>query len=141
MVDPSVADPSFLLADQGFDFVGTNFRAFVERTGLAVVGLDRFKNPKVDTESVKLVTEVWPRVEVINGTSINVYVGSQDHAKGPITWSSAMAYDPATMDKVDVDPPITGRFIAVRFETPNTVATSWKLDGYDLELHVIGKYI
>lgn len=140
MVDPAVADPSFLLADQGFDFTGTNFRAFVERTGLAIVGLDRFKNPRVDTESIKLVTEVWPRVRIANGTTIDVYVGSQNFVDGSITWSPAMAFNPATMDKVDVDPPIEGRFMAVRFETSSSVGTSWKLDGYDLELAVIGKF-
>lgn len=140
MVDPQAADPSFYLADQGFDFTGTNFRAYVERTGLAVVGEDRFGHPKVDTEVVKLVTEVWPRVRVANGASIDVYIGAQEKSDGPVTWSSAMPYDPATMDKVDVDPPVEGRFIAVRFETANDVATSWKLDGYDLEMHLLGKY-
>jgi len=140
MVEPTVADPSFHLADEGFDFAGTNFRAFVERTGLAVVGQDRLGNPKVDTEVIKLVTEVWPRVRVQNGTSIDVYVGSQDFAEGPVTWSPAMPFDPATDGKVDVDPPIEGRYIAVRFETPNTSGITWKLDGYDLELFVIGKF-
>ncbi|KKK76190.1 hypothetical protein LCGC14_2866150, partial [marine sediment metagenome] len=52
MVEPDAADPSFHLADQGFDFSGVNFRAFVERTGLAIVGQDRLGKPKVDTEAV-----------------------------------------------------------------------------------------
>ncbi len=140
MVDPSAADPSFYLADQGFDFDGVNFRAFVERTGLAVVGKDRFGKPKVDTEVVKLVTAVWPRVRLANGSSINVYIGSQERVDGAVTWSAAMPFDPSTDDKVDVDPPVGGRFIAVRFETPNSVATTWKLDGYDLEMVLIGRY-
>ncbi len=140
MVDPSAADPSFYLADSTFDFAGSNFRAFVERTGLAVVGQDRQGNPKVDTEVVKLVTEVWPRIRVQNGTNVDVYVGSQDVLDGTITWSAAFPFDPTTEQKVDVDPPVEGRYIAVRFETPDTSAISWKLDGYDLELFVIGRY-
>jgi len=140
MVDPTVADPSFYLADQGFDFSGTNFRAFVERTGLAIVGQDRLGNPKVDTSVIKLVTEVWPRIRVQNGTIVNVYVGSQDNAEGPVTWSTAFPFDPTVDDKVDVDPPVEGRYIAIRFETPNTSAIVWKLDGYDLEIHVIGAF-
>lgn len=140
MVDPDAGDPSFYLADQGFDFAGTNFRAFIERTGLAIIGVDRLGQPKVDTEVIKLVTEVWPRVRLVNGTSIDIYVGAQETVDGPITWSDAMPFDPSVDDKVDVDPPIEGRFIAVRFETPNTSAVSWKLDGYDLEIHLLGKY-
>ena len=140
MVDPSAADPSFYLADQGFDFDGTDFRAYVERTGLAVVGQDRQGNPKVDTEVIKLVTEVWPRIRVQNGTNVDVYVGSQDVPEGAVSWSSAFPFDPTTKQKIDVDPPVEGRYIAVRFETPDTSGIQWKLDGYDLELFVIGKY-
>ncbi|KKK95388.1 hypothetical protein LCGC14_2673340, partial [marine sediment metagenome] len=73
-------------------------------------------------------------------TSIDVYVGSQDNPEGAVTWSSAFAFDPTTDDKVDVDPPVEGRYIAVRFETPNTTAIAWKLDGYDLELALLGKF-
>lgn len=144
LVDPddagAGADPSFYLGDQTFQFDGQDFLASIERTGLAVVGQDRFDNPKVDTASIKLVTEVWPRVRLINGTSINVYVGAQDSTEGPVTWSPAMPFNPATDDKVDVDPPIEGRYIAVRFETPANTSVQWKLDGYDLEIFVIGKF-
>lgn len=140
MVDPSAADPSFYLADQGFNFDGADFRAFVERTGLSVVGQDRQGRPKVDTEVIKLVTELWPRIRIQNGTNVDVYVGSQETPEAPVVWSDAMPFDPNVDQKVDVDPPIEGRYIAVRFETPSTSSASWKLDGYDLELHVIGKY-
>ncbi len=144
MVDPdeagSGADPSFYLTDQSFTFDTVNFEASIERTGLAIVGQDRLGNPKVDTESIKLVTEVWPRVQVQNGDSIDVYVGKQDKVNGPVTWSPAMPFNPATDDKVDVDPPIEGRFIAVRFASPASSAVNWKLAGYDLEMHVIGKF-
>lgn len=140
MVEPDAVDPSFHLTDEGFDFSGVNFRAFVERTGLAVVGQDRLGNPKVDTQVIKLVTEVWPRIRIINGTNVDVYVGSQDVIDGAISWSPAMPFDPTSDDKVDVDPPIEGRYIAVRFETPNTSAAAWKLDGYDLEMHLLGKF-
>jgi len=140
IVDQKVADPRFLIADQGFDFAGANFRAFVERTGLAVIGQDRLGNPKVDVSRRKLVTEVWPRLRVQNGTTVNVYVGSQALVDGPVTWSDAFAFNPATDEKVDVDPPVEGRFNAVKYETPNTSAITWKLDGYDLEVHDLGAY-
>jgi len=140
MVDPDAGDPSFYLADQDFTYDGANFRAFVERTGLAIIGQDRLGQPKVDMEVVKLVTEVWPRVRVTNGSSIDIYVGSQAKAEGPITWQGPYPFDPAVDDKIDVDPPVEGRFIAVRFESPDTSGVYWKLDGYDLELHAIGKF-
>jgi hypothetical protein len=140
MVEPDAADPSFYLAEKGVDYDGVNFRAFIERTGLAVVGEDRHGNPKVNPNVRKLVTEVWPKIRVQNGTSINVYVGAQDHAEGPVVWSDAMPFDPTTEVKIDVDPPIEGRYIAVRFETPDSSGMLWRLDSYSLELHVIGEY-
>lgn len=138
MVVPSV--PKFLLADQDFTDDGAHFSAFIERTGLAVAETDRFGQPKVDIESIKLVTEVWPRVRVLNGDTINVYVGTQEKLEGPITWSPAMPFNPTTMDKVDVDPPLAGRYIAVRFESPAANNVLWKLDGYDLNVSIIGRY-
>jgi len=140
MVDPSSGDPSFYLADSTFSFAGANFRAFVERTGLAIIGQDRQGRPKVDTEVLKLVTEVWPRMRVQNGTSVNIFVGSQDVPEAPISWSAAFPFDPTVDQKIDVDPPVEGRYIAIKFETPSSSAISWKLDGYDLELASLGKY-
>lgn len=140
MVDPDAGDSRFLLADQGFTFAGTNYRAFIERTGLAIIGQDRLGNPKVDSSIRKLITAVWPRIRVQNGTDVDIYVGGQETPEGPVTWSEAMPFNPATMQKVDVDPPIEGFYSAIRFETPNTSAITWKLDGYDLELFNIGSY-
>lgn len=136
--DPDAVTPRFVLADQGFDFAGVNFRAFVEREGLAIVGQDRQGNPKSDRSARKLVTEVWPDVRLQNGTTIQVFVGGQEVPDGPINWNAGVEYNPTTDEKVDVDPPVECKFIAVRFETPNTVGTSWKLDGYQIEVTPIG---
>ena len=137
MVDP--AGPRFLLADQGFTHDGDNYPARIERQGLAMIGRDRQGNPKVDTEVSKMVTEIWPRVRMVNGHTVYISVGSQEKLESPVNWSGPFPYMPAFSDKVDVDPPACGRFIAVKFETFDDDAV-WKLDGYDLEMNILGKY-
>jgi hypothetical protein len=138
-----MADPigdRIILGEQGFTNEGDFYNAYVERTGLAVVGTDRFGQPKVDTTSTKVITEVWPRMRMLNGTTVHIQVGAQETIEGPVVWSNKMVFDSATMDKVDVDPPIDGRYMAIRFESIPDVNNIWKLDGYDLEMHLLGQY-
>lgn len=103
--------------------------AYLERTGLGIVGRDRTGNAKVDFQSVKTVNRIWPK---INGGPVDIRVGGQDEIDGTITWSSVMSFDPATQRYLDVFQ--THRLLAVRFETSADV--SWELEGYDLELDV-----
>lgn len=134
-----ICDPTntkLFKADDTNQFNAVNFTSFVERTGLAIVGQDRFGNPKVDVESMKLVSTIWPKV---TGGPINVRVGTQEFLEGAISWSSALSFDPTTQNRLDLlDSFPPGRFIAVRFESAADV--EWELHGYDLEIDIVGKY-
>lgn len=119
-------------ADDTNRFDGVNLTAYLERTGLhtfalgnqALGGMDRIKH----------VTEVWPRFE---GTgSVNVYVGAQMQSGDAINWSPAQSFAIGAQRKIDVR--ITGRLIAVRFES--TTDSSWRLTGYDLRVELGGRY-
>jgi hypothetical protein len=110
--------------------------AFVERTGLALIGKDRQGQPKVDFGVRKMVLRLWPK---ITGQAIvTVQAGSQEFRDGSITWSSPQSFNPQTQDYVDFDPPVSGRLIAVRFETTGDVA--WQIEGYDLRMALLGEF-
>jgi hypothetical protein len=124
------------MAEQGFTFDGISYRSFVERTGLAIIGRDRQGNPKNDFNNRKLLSRIWPKIRVANGTTVNVYAGAQETVDSPIQWQGPFPFRPGVDN--EVFPNVTGRLLAVRFETTDN--TYWKLDGYDVEVSVVGAY-
>ena len=124
----------FNLMDSGFDFAGTPFTSFVERTGLSIYGRDRQGNWKADEKVVKMINAVWPRVK--STQPINVYVGRQDTFNSPITWTGPRSFNPNTDKWVDFD--VTGPLIGIRFEFPNS--TDVEFNGYGLDVRPIGRY-
>lgn len=119
-------------ADDTNQFAGADMTAYIERTGLhtfdvggrAFGGMDRIKH----------VTEIWPRLE---GTgTVNIYVGSQMSTGDPVNWSTPQSFTIGTDKKANFR--VTGRFIAVRFES--TGDSNWKLTGYDMRVEQGGRY-
>jgi len=140
--DPLLCDISasrLLHGEQTEQFNGSNFTARVERTGLAIVGRDHMNQPVVDFQTRKLMKRVWPKVI---GGPVNVYTGAQERRGAPITWSQAAPFDPDTQEFVapvsSDGKPISGRLMAIRFESASDV--SWELEGYDLDLEVLGNF-
>jgi len=125
-----------VMLEQGLSDLTQPYTAYVERTGLAIVGKDRLGNPKVDQTAIKFVHSVWPKIRLQNGTTIRVYVGSQEKPEGPITWSPPQNFNPDFCPYVDGFD-VVGPYIAVRFESTDN--TLWKLDGYKLDMEIIGR--
>lgn len=116
-------------------FDGTTIHSWVERTGLALIGRDRFGNPKVDMQARKFVDEIWPR---ISGGAVQVTVGASDMAANTPTYGNPVTFDPATDDKADADPPMEGRFIAIKIEQESE--EDWTMEGYDVNIEPTGRY-
>ncbi len=116
--------------DSGYAFGSLTPTAFLERTGLAIIGRDRQGQPKVDYNSTKLVKRIWPRIR--GSATVRVQVGSQNHDEDPITWQSAKTFN-ATQKYLDFES--VGVLNAVRFESTDNVA--WQLEGYGLEVDVV----
>lgn len=119
--------------DSGEDFNGTSIEAYVERTGLAVVGIDREGNPRVDKTTRKLCTRIWPRVV---GGAVEVQVGGQETEGGTVTWAPAQTYTPGTTDYLDFL--VNAPFLAVRFQSSSEAP--WRLEGYSIDVEPLGEH-
>lgn len=116
------------LLDEGTTFDGLVPTATIERTGLAIYGKDRQGQPKVDYRVRKLMTRVWPK---LTGGQCMVTVGGQENEQAPVVWGTPVLFDSTTAEFVDLDPPINGRLLAIRFQllTPDE-----QFSGYDIEV-------
>lgn len=112
-------------------FNSINMTAFVERKGLAVVGQDRNREPKVDYSVRKLVTRMWPK---LTGGPIHIRVGGQDTVDDTVVWQAPQFFDPAVQRYIDFT--VNHRLLAFRFESTDDV--TWELEGYDLEMVLAG---
>ena len=113
----------------------TAYESRLERLGLAIAGVDRFGNPRVDFRKVKQVTAVAPIIVSTNPVTMRVSVGAQDTPDGPITWDGPYNFNSDTDEYVDCF--IEGKYIAVRFECSDEV--SWKMEGYGLNIELVGE--
>lgn len=124
-----------LLVDSTNRFDGVNFRSFIERTGIAAVGMSPDGKVIVDATRVKLLTGIAPRFVASNGVVVKVYVGQHDTPEGTVTWDNPQNFTIGTDYMLSAYR--TGRYLAVRFEA--TANEAWKLQGYDLEIAVLGE--
>jgi hypothetical protein len=132
-----VADPTNTLIYQlesGFTANGTVFNSFVERTGLALSGVDRYGAPVVDIGTRKMIKRLWPKV---TGGPINIYFGSQEDLQAPVVWSNPIPFDPASGQQY-VDTTVNGRLLGWRFAESN--GNDWALEGFEFEMEVLGEH-
>ena len=108
-----------------------NMTSFVEREGLALIGVDRQGRPKVDVARRKLMKRLWIKAE---GGPFEVRVGSQENIGGPITFEPAVTFTPGVDEYIDTSS--SGKLLAVRFQSSSNV--SWEIHGYDVEIEVLG---
>lgn len=120
--------------DSGLTFNGTNFSSYVERTGLALTGVDRFGASVIDIGSRKMIKRIWPKV---SGGPIQIRTAYQEDLQAAITWSDAVVFDPASGDQY-VDFTTNGRLLGWRFEEVNGVF--WQLEGFEFEMEVLGEH-
>jgi hypothetical protein len=98
---------------------GSSVSAYLERRGLS------FGQP----DAIKLVRWVKPRIKGIDGETVTVKVGYADTPYDDPVYTS-MTYTIGTTTNCDCL--VSGRYIAVRFETGT--ATQWRLDSFDVDV-------
>ena len=133
-------DDKFYLQDEGLSANGSNIDSYIQRTGIAIAGVDRNKMPKADASVVKHLTEVWPYAEVEGGEHILISVGAQQQVNGSIEWQGPFEFRPG--EEESIQPDIEGRLLAIRFETDQVTypGSRMKIARYDLGLNPVGAY-
>lgn len=128
-------ETKILLLDNTEQFDGSSFTAFVERTGLGVLGKSRTGQPKADYTTRKLVTRVW--IKMLGLAILTVRIGMQEIRGGTVNWGPEKTFDPTTDQYLDFEVG-DGRLIAIRFSTSSDV--SWRLESYELEIAPLGQH-
>lgn len=108
------------MMDSSSSFDGAIPQAYLERRGLS------FEAP----EQIKLVRGIRPRIVGNTGQTVNIRIGASNDPFTDPTWGPTMAH--TIGQTVANDCFVSGRYIAVRFETGS--AYQWRLDSYDLDL-------
>lgn len=121
------ANTKLYMMDSSASFDGVIPQAYLERRGLTLG----------EPETIKLVRSIRPRISGNTGETVNIRVG----------WNNTSPYDEPTWgpmmehvigQTVSDDCLVSGRYIAIRFETGT--AYQWKLDSYDVDVETGGKW-
>ena len=96
------AAPALSLVGSGIKDLGVSNQAMAERVGMSFD----------DSQSVKLIRSVWPRIEGTRGDVVNIQVGASMEPDSPPTWSEVRPFTIGTSNKVDVF--MKGRYLALR---------------------------
>ena len=120
------ASTKLYLLDASSSFDGVIPSAYLERRGMS------FGAP----ERVKLVRGIRPRIVGSTGQTVNVRIGASDDPFADPTWGPLMQH--TIGQTVANDCLVSGRYIAVRFETGS--AYQWRLDSYDLDIELQGMW-
>lgn len=120
--------PVYLSADEFF-ILGygseTALDSFLERRGIIH-----------EPGNIVLGQRVWPQITGPTGFTVQVKLGAHDTPDGAIDWEGPYDFTIDTDECLDFA--VSGRFLAVRFES--TGVPAWKLQGYDIDYKVIGRH-
>lgn len=120
----------FYLLDSTNQRAGVAFNALLQREGLSVLGKKRNGEWIVDFDARKLADLLWPKIQ---GGPVNIRLGSQELVDGPISWGTAVEFNPSTLSYVNAGPK-EGRALAIEIESDN----NWRIDGLRMEIENLG---
>ena len=118
-------------SSEQFDGVNVDFVA--ERTGWGYV-LDRYGKPAPNKSTRKMITEIWPRFE--GSGVVEFWVGGQDQAEDPISWSGPYTFTIGTDRKINCRE--SWNLLAYRIE--GNLNQPLRLVDLDLEVKAAGGY-
>lgn len=124
----------FYQADSGVKFGDTDIEVSLTRTGLTIIGRDRFGQWIADSAMEKTIAWLYPVIKAEKGTVISLWVGTQEETDQAITWMGPIPFRCGIDSYQDFG--ITGRYIAVRFTSSGQLP--WELSGYKLDIDNAG---
>lgn len=119
-----------------FQSIDPTVLSTVVRDGLCP-SLNRDGRPFQDPYHMHEVSQVWPLIHAPNGERFDVTVGSHNTLDDPIVWGASKPFIAGCDQKVDLDPIITGRYIAVKFTHGGW--QDFDFSGYALEIATLGE--
>jgi len=121
------------------DSIGPQVTPTLTREDLGVIGQKRNGELINDFKQMKMVDSVWPKMV---GAAIRLRVGFREVVGGPLTWQDYTPFDPATDLWVNtiVNENLPGCGKAVSLEYSASTLAYWRLDGYSMNIEVIGPY-
>ena len=129
----------FYQLDIGTTRDGAVFAPVLVREDLGVIGQKRDGGMINDFKQMKMVDSVWPK---LTGAPIRVRVGFRDLVGGQLTWQDYTTFNPATdlwiNTIVNENLPGCGKAVSIEFSA--ITGDSWRLDGYSMNVEVIGPY-
>lgn len=132
----AILGDSFVQFDAGTQFQAGPVEVSLTRTGLTIVGQDRFGQWQIDPGSIKEILGMWPVFRAPKGTIVKISVGAQESTDEPITWEGPYDF------RVGVDSfqdfLVSGKYLAVRFTSKAQLP--WELLSYDLDLENVGVF-
>jgi hypothetical protein len=139
MILCSPVNTKFYQLDMGTTRDGATFAPILVREDLGIVGQKRNGEWINDFKQMKMVDSVWPKLV---GAPIRIRVGFRELVSGTLTWQEYVDYDPAAGLWVNVIVnealPGCGKAISIEFSAPT--AATWRLDGYSMNIEVVGPY-
>lgn len=128
---PSTA--GILLADDTTKFEAASMTAYLERKHIGVPF--RVSEPP-DLQSMKLMTNIWPRIEGTDGGQIDVYLGASPDVDTDPTYQGPFTYTIGSTRQIGCR--VSGRLLAVKFQS--TTDIDWRIHGYELAVRKQGKF-
>ena len=113
--------------------IGVNYTAYVERTGLDLMGIDRYGNLVRDKDQRKLIRGLWIYA---SGAPFLVEVATQLEIDGPVAWSAPQTFTPGVDEKVDFAAHC--RLYGVRFSSSSD--SYWEISGYAVDVEPLGLF-
>lgn len=119
--------PLVIATEQANDFAGAAFTAILERKHIALGG---------DTDTVKLVRSIRPRIIAAPGTVLTIEVGSSMDVEVEPTYSAPVTYTVGSTLKADCF--VSGRFHSIRITSTGTAP--WRIKSMDVDYVIQGRY-
>ena len=123
----SSTDPAIYAAEQTNAFSGAAIEATLERKHIALGG---------DTDTVKLVRGVRPRIDGAAGSVVNIQIGATMDAETEPVYSAAVPYTIGSTLQADTF--AAGRFHSIRISSSSL--SPWRIKSLDVDYAVQGRY-
>jgi len=124
----------FYRADDGVNFGDQPIEASLTRTGLAIIGRDRFGQWTIDPTVIKEIVGLYPIIKGNPGTVIQIWCGSQESPDDSVAWEGP--YDFRVGIDSFLDFLVSGRYLAVRFTSVGQLP--WELMSYGMDIAIVG---